>query len=119
MRQYLFQGIRSTFAPKHTSSRIAMHGIATAAGIAGAWRFGADSRAIAFLLWYVAFFVLSHVVMVPMVAGWHMARDRIDRWVRGIVEEELMVFDLKSYRRQLFRVFPAAQRPDDEEPPAP
>jgi hypothetical protein len=106
MSTYLQQGIRSSFAPRRMKSRMVMHGLATVAGIIGAWRFGFGAPLLLGILWYVAFFVLAHVACVPVIAGWYAVRDRTERWVRGIIEEELIGFDLRTYQRQLHRVFP-------------
>jgi len=44
-----------------------------------------------------------------------MMQMRIERWVQGLVEQELIRFDLQTYERQLERVFPAAaEAPHDD-----
>ena len=68
------------------------------------------------MAWYFAAFVGFHVILAPFMALWFVAKDRVERWVRGIVEEELIRFDLKSYERQLQRVFPNLTKPPDDPP---
>lgn len=114
MLEYLSLGVRKAFMPRRMGSRALMHGVATIAGIFGAWRFGGGFPALSFLVWYVAFFFLAHLAAIPLLTGWYMARDRAERWIRGIIEEELIHFDLKTYQRQLSRVFPGMKKPPDE-----
>jgi hypothetical protein len=47
------------------------------------------------------------------MTAWHAAKQRLDRRVRAIVEEELIRFDLQTYERQLGRVFPPKPKPPD------
>ncbi len=78
-------------------------------GVGGPWWIG--------VAWYFGSFVGFHAAMVPFMAAWYMLSDRVELWIRGIVEEELIRFDLKTYDRQLKRVFPALHKPPSDEPP--
>ena len=64
--------------------------------------------------WYFGSFVGFHIVLAPFMAMWYMLADRAERWVRGIVEEELIRFDLRSYQGQLQRLLPSMRKPPAE-----
>jgi hypothetical protein len=105
------------FVPRHVHARMAIHSMATVTGAVVAVRMGWGGAPVwADLAWYCGGFVGFHIVLAPFMAAWFMVLDRIERWVRSIVEEELIRFDMRSYERQLQRVFPAlAKRADDED----
>jgi hypothetical protein len=88
--------------------------MATVTGAVVAVRMGWGGPLWADVAWYFGGFVGFHFVLAPFMAMWYMMTDRVERWVRGIVEEELIRFDLKSYERQLKRVFPGSKRSDDD-----
>lgn len=113
------KGLQFVFTPRHLHARIAIHSAATVTGAAVAVRMGWGAPMWLGMLWYFGGFVAFHVVFAPFMAMWYMATDRIARWVRGIVEEELTRWDLKSYERQLLRVFPSLAKTPDEKPPEP
>lgn len=106
--------MRIVFVPRHMHARMALHSLATATGAAVAFRMEPATWWIC-LGWYAAAFLGAHAVMVPVMAAWYWARNAVERWVRALVEEELIRFDLQTYERQLQRVFPARHAtPDDE-----
>ena len=111
------RGLRIVFVPRHVHARIALHSVATAAGVVVAVRMGGGNPWWTSVAWYCGSFVGAHVVMVPFMAAWLMAKDRAEKWVRGLVEEELIRFDLQTYERQLKRVFPG-RHDEPPEPPA-
>jgi hypothetical protein len=88
--------------------------MATVTGAVFAVRMGWGGPMWVSAAWYFGSFVGFHVVLAPFMAAWFMATDRISRWVRGIVEEEMIRIDLKSYERQLQRVFPTRKKPPDD-----
>ena len=89
--------------------------MATVTGAVFAVRMGWGGPMWAGMLWYFGSFVGFHVVLAPFMAMWYMATDRFERWVRSIVEDELMRWDLKSYDRQLKRLLPSLMKtPDDD-----
>lgn len=92
-----------------------MHSFAAVSGLAGALRMDPAHALATGVLWYTGFFVAAHVVIVPFVASFLAMRDRMARFVRGIIEEELIRFDLRTYQRQFQRVFPKMTPPDDNE----
>jgi uncharacterized membrane protein len=83
-----------------------MHSFATAIGLAAAVRMAFGGAWWVGVAWYVGSFVGIHVVMVPFVTAWYAAHGRLERWIRAIVEAELIRFDLRTYQHQLRRVFP-------------
>jgi hypothetical protein len=93
-----------------------MHGVATALGTAGtisALRLqGGSSWSL--LAWYFVFFGAAHVVMVPILTAWFAVVDRIERWIRLVVERELIRIDLRTYQNTLERVFPGSVDARDE-----
>lgn len=121
MLRSLVAGTEAAFAPKTKPRRMAMHSFATAAGVAGAIRMDAAHSLLLGIAWYAGFFFCAHVAVVPFTTAFYMLRARVERWVRGIIEEELIRFDLRTYQRQLHRVFPmiAASDREDEESDAP
>ena len=110
----LGQKMRIVFVPRHMHARMAIHSLATATGAAVAFRMEPATWWIG-LGWYAAAFVGAHAVMMPFMAAWYWARNRVERWVRSLVEEELIRFDLQTYERQLHRVFPARKNASDDE----
>jgi hypothetical protein len=112
------KGLRIVFVPRHVHARTALHSVATVASLFVAFRMGSGSPWWTGVAWYCGSFVGVHAVMVPFMAAWYMASDRVERWIRGIVEEELIRFDLQTYERQLKRVFPGLPKPPDEPPAA-
>jgi hypothetical protein len=101
-------------------ARIALHSIATVTGIAFVLRTGLGSPWWILLAWYVGTFLGAHAVMVPFMAAWYMATGRIERWIRGIIEEEMIRVDLRMYDRLIKLV--AHRRSDDRDslpPPLP
>jgi hypothetical protein len=69
------------------------------------------------LAWYCGSFIGFHVVLMPFMAAWYAISNRIERWVRGIVEEELIRFDMHGYDGQLHRLLPMLNRTPDDGPP--
>ena len=60
-------------------------------------------------------FIGFHVALCPFLLGYYLAANRLERWVRGIVEEELIKFDMRGYEKQLQRLIPALSKaPEDE-----
>jgi hypothetical protein len=110
------KGLQIVFVPRHLHARIAIHSMATVTGAVFAVRMGWGGPLWAGVAWYFGSFVGFHVVLCPFMAMYYMASDRIERWVRGIVEEELIRFDLRSYERQLQRVFPSRTKPSEDDP---
>lgn len=113
--QYVAAGVRHTFAPTTPTKRTVVHGIATIAGILAAVRFAPQHAPLGAVAWYALVFFGAHAAMVPIVSVYFMLRDRADRFVRSIVEEELIRFDLRTYQRQLSRVFPSLKPPGDQD----
>lgn len=111
------KGLQIVFVPRHLHARIAIHSMATATGMVFAVRMGWGGPLWAGVAWYFGSFVGFHVVLCPLMAMWFMASDRVERWVRGIIEEELIRFDLKSYRGQLQRVFPHLNGKSEDDGP--
>jgi hypothetical protein len=72
-------------------------------GLGGGW--------LMFVAGYFLAFVGFHVVMVPVMTGWHFMSTRVERWVRSIIEEEMIKVDLQDYQRQFRRVFPGRNDP--------
>lgn len=107
---------RIVITPRHVHSRVALHSLATATSAVIALRMGSGNPWSG-LAWYCGSFVGFHAVMVPFMATWYMLTDRVERWIRGIIEEELVRFDLKTYDRQLRRVFPVVPKPPGGEDP--
>jgi hypothetical protein len=107
---------RVVFRPKHLHARVAIHSMATVTGAVVALRMGWGSPIWADVAWYFGGFVGFHAVLAPFMAAWFMALDRIERWVRSIVEEELIRFDMKGYERQLSRVFPMLGKHSENDP---
>ena len=105
------------FMPRHVHARVAIHSMATVTGAVVAVRMGWGGAPVwAAIAGYCGGFVGFHIVLAPFMAAWYMAVGRVERWVRSIVEEELIRFDMKGYERQLQRVFPAlGKRADDDE----
>ena len=103
------------FVPRHVHARVALHSVATVVGASVALRMSGGSW-VTGIAWYCGSFVGAHVLMAPFMIAWYMATDRIKRWIRGVVEEELIRFDLQTYERQLKRVFPEPPVPPDEPP---
>lgn len=106
--------LRVILYPGSMHSRMAVHSLATVTStfvavrmttVGPLWWEG--------IFWYFGSFVGLHVVMVPFMTAWHAAKQRLDRRVRAIVEEELIRFDLQTYERQLGRVFPPKPKPPD------
>ena len=107
--------IRIVFVPRAMHARIAMHSFATATSAVVAARMGTLGNSwLTGIAWYFGSFVGIHVVFASFLAAWFVACDRADRWVRGIIEEELIRFDLRTYERQMHRVFPALSKAPDE-----
>ena len=113
VQKYGEGAFRIVFTPRHLHARVALHSVATASGAAAALRMGAGGPWWLVAAWYCGLFVGAHAVMVPFMALWYMGKDRVERWIRGVVEEELIRFDLQTCERQLERVFPARVPPDD------
>lgn len=112
------KGLRIVFVPRHVHARVAMHSLATVTSVAVAVRMTGTAPWWTGIFWYFGSFIGVHVVMMPFMAMWYMATDRVERWIRGIVEEELIRFDLHTYERQLKRVFPGLGKPPDDDPAA-
>jgi hypothetical protein len=98
-------------------TRVALHSMATVTGVVFAVRMGAGAPLWTGVAWYFGSFVGFHVVLMPFMAAWYAISNRFERWVRSIVEEELIRFDMRGYERQLQRLLPHVSRPPDDEPP--
>jgi hypothetical protein len=72
-------------------------------GLGGGW--------LMFFPGYLIAFLGFHVAMVPIMTGWELVSGRLERWVRSIIEEEMIRVDLQNYERQLRRVFPGRNEP--------
>jgi hypothetical protein len=105
-------GLISVFLPKGMHTRVAMHSLATVSGVAVAVRTWTGDPVTA-LMWYAGGFVGFHVLMFPFCSLWMVMVGGMQRWVKGIVEEELIRYDLQTYDKQLHRILPA----DATEPP--
>jgi hypothetical protein len=104
------------FMPRHVHARITIHSMATVTGAVMAVRMGWGAPLWADVAWYCGGFLGFHAALAPVMAAWFMLLDRAERWVRSIVEEELLRFDMRSYERQLQRVLPAlGKRKNDDE----
>ena len=109
--------LQLVFVPRHFHARVVIH--RRRPSPERSWRFAWAGRPLwAGVAWYFGGFVGFHVVLAPFMAMWYMATDRVERWVRSIVEEELIRFDLRSYQGQLQRLMPGTRKPppDKEEP---
>ena len=114
--------LRFVFVPRHVHARVAMHSLATVASGTVAVRMAFGGPWWIGVAWYFGSFLAIHAAMVPVLAMWYMVCDRYEGWIRGIVEQELIRFDLQSYDRQLKRVLPEGREvtpeaPEDEHPP--
>jgi hypothetical protein len=89
--------------------------MATVTGVVFAVRMG-NGGVWTGVAWYVGSFVGFHVVLMPFMAAWYALTYRIERWVRGIVEEELIRFDMRGYERQLQRLLPILKRTREDDP---
>lgn len=118
VEQVGFRTIRIAFVPKHMNARMALHSGAAATGAACALRMGYGGPWWGYVAWYLGSFVGFHFVLIPFLAAWLMMQMRVERWIRSLVEQELIRFDLQTYKRQFERVFPAASEapPDDQTP---
>lgn len=112
-----FRNLHVIYVPRHVHARVAIHSMATATGLAFAFRMGSGAPIWTGVAWYFGSFIGFHVVLMPFMAAWYMISDRFERWVRSIVEEELIRFDMRGYERQLHRLLPLVGRPPDEPPP--
>ena len=109
------QRFRLVLAPETMRARVAIHSMATVTGVVFAVRMGWGGPLWTGVAWYFGSFIGFHVVLMPFMAAWFMVSNRIERWVRGIVEEELIKFDMKAYEGQLRRALPIfGKRPGDE-----
>ena len=105
------------FMPRHVHARVAIHSIATVTGAAVAVRMGWGGAPIwADVAWYCGGFIGFHIVLAPFMAAWYLMTKRMEDWVRSIVQEELMRFEMKSYERQLQRFIPALGKRTDDGP---
>lgn len=112
------KGLQIVFVPRHLHARIAIHSMATVTGAVFAVRMGWGAPLWAGVAWYFGSFIGFHVVLAPFMALWYMLTFRVERWIRGIVEEEVIRFDLRSYEGQLQRLLPSIRKsPADEENP--
>ncbi len=91
--------------------------MATATGLAFAFRMGSGAPLWTGVAWYFGSFVGFHVVLMPIMATWYAIVNRVERWVRGIIEEELIRFDMHGYERGLQRLLPMIAKHHDERPP--
>jgi hypothetical protein len=90
--------------------------MATVTGVVFAVRMGSGAPLWAGVAWYAGAFVGFHVVLMPFMAAWYAVAHSIERWIRAIVEEELIRFDMRGYERQLQRLLPILNRSQDDEP---
>ncbi len=90
--------------------------MATVTGVVFAVRMGSGAPLWTGVAWYVGSFVGFHVVLMPFMAAWYAVIHGIERWVRGIVEEELIRFDMRGYERQLQRLLPILNRSREDDP---
>ncbi len=112
-----FRYLQEIYVPQHMHTRVALHSMATVTGVVFAVRMGAGAPLWTGVAWYFGSFVGFHVVLMPFMAAWYAISNRFERWVRSIVEEELIRFDMRGYERQLQRLLPHVSRPPDDEPP--
>ena len=91
-----------------------MQSVATATSAVVAVRMGIGSSWLAGIAWYFGSFVGLHVMFASGLAAWYLACDRAERWVRAIIEEELIRFDLRSCERQIQRILPTLKKPPDD-----
>jgi hypothetical protein len=106
--------LRSIVMPRHVHDRLIMHSLAAATGIAVVVRTSGGGSFWNASLLYMGSFVGFHLAATPFVVGWIYARARFERFVRSIVEEELIRFDLRNYDRQLKRLLPSDERNRDD-----
>lgn len=91
--------------PRSVRTRVVLHTCATASGAAlavGLWPSGLLMAVAA----YVSGFVGFHVLLCPLYSMWLMFAEGLHRYVQGVVEEELIRYDMKTYDRQLQRILP-------------
>ncbi len=98
--------LRIVLYPGSTHSRTAMHAFAAAASTFLVFRMATGGPVWAGFAWYFGTFVGVHALMVPVMTAWHALLDRVDRYIRGVIEEELTRFDMRSYRADLERLLP-------------
>ena len=89
-----------------------MHAIATLVGAIAAVRFTWGAPLWQSLVVYAAFVFVAHIACVPFMTAWAMMVAAVERWVRSLIEEELIRFDLRTYQHQLARVFPEMEQYD-------
>ena len=112
-----FRYLQEIYVPQHMHTRVALHSAATVTGVVFAVRMGYGAPLWTGVAWYCGSFIGFHVVLMPFMAAWYAVSNRMERWVRGIVEEELIRFDMRGYERQLKRLVPHLKRLPDDEPP--
>lgn len=104
------------FRPRHMHARVTIHSLATVTGAAVAVRMGWGGAPMwANMAWYCGGFVGFHIILMPFMAGWYMAVNRVEAWVRGIIQEELLHFEMKGYERQLLRMLPTLSKRSDDD----
>jgi hypothetical protein len=105
------------FMPRHVHARMAIHSMATVTGSVVAVRLGWGGAPIwADVAWYCGGFIGFHIALAPLMAGWFLMMHRAESWIRSVVQDELMRFEMKSYELQLQRMLPALQKRKDDEP---
>ena len=115
------RSLRSIVVPRHVHDRFIVHSMAAATGIAVVVRASGGGSWLNASLLYMGGFVGFHLVLAPFVMGWVYAKTRFEQFVRAIVEEELIRFDLRNYDRQLKRILPPDARIEgsaDRQPPS-
>ena len=113
------KGLQLVFVPRHFHARVVIHSMATVTGAVVAIRMGWGAPLWAGVAWYFGSFVCFHIILAPFMALWYMATFRIERWVREIIEEELIRFDLRNYKRQLHSLLPSLHKSPADDDPAP
>jgi len=98
--------LRIIIYPRTNVTRAIVNVLATLAAVGIVVKLGLGSAWWVILAWYLATFVGFHVLMVPLLTLCHEISKRFDRYLRSIIEEELIRFDLQNYEKQLRRVFP-------------
>jgi hypothetical protein len=98
------QTLRVAFGPERAHARLALHAFAMATGMLIAARMGTEGLPLTYVAWYCVTFVAFHVVLVPVLAAWWTAQRSFEGWIRSLVEQELIRFDLQTYDKQLKRL---------------
>jgi hypothetical protein len=91
-------------------TRVTVHTLATATGALVVFRAWSGDP-LAALAWYAGGFIGFHVAMFPFCSLWMVTVGGMQRWVKNIVEEELIRYDMVTYDKQLQRLLPPGGSP--------